>query len=133
VCGLLVYNGYGELGLPASKKNIMEFQKVIDGGVKGVVGGYYHTVVLKTDGTVMTTGNNKNGQLGSGSTEKNQFRFVEAIKGVQEIGGGCCCYHSIVRKQDGTLWGAGDNTESQLGIGSENVKNLDFRAITNVV
>merc|ERR1712032_994161 len=126
----------------------MKFKKVIDGGVKGVVAGKSHSMILKTDGSVWTTGHNGYGQLGQGSTDnrygqlgqkstdKQSFGFVEVMKGVQEIGGGCCCYHSIVRKQDGTLWGTGENRESQLGIGywtnQAHAKNLAFRAITNV-
>ena len=39
------------------------------GGFPGVVGGgYYHTAVLLSNGTVQTFGNNSNGQLGVNDT-----------------------------------------------------------------
>ncbi len=36
--------------------------------VAAIAAGYYHTIFLKSDGSVWATGNNGNGQLGDGST-----------------------------------------------------------------
>ena len=53
---------------------------VLAGDVKAIAAGYWHSIVLKTNGNVMTTGRNDHGQLGDGTwgwgTDKNRFAVV---------------------------------------------------------
>ena len=45
--------------------------------VQAIAGGYYHSMMLKRNGNVWTTGDNKYGQLGDGTnTNKNRFEMV---------------------------------------------------------
>ncbi len=47
------------------------------GGVKAIAGGTEHSIVLKTNGDVLTTGWNNWGQLGDGTkNDKNRFAPV---------------------------------------------------------
>ena len=48
-----------------------------EGDVKVIAGGGYHSIVLKNNGKVLTTGRNDWGQLGDDtSVDKNRFVFV---------------------------------------------------------
>ena len=72
--------------------------------------------MLKQDGTVWTTGENKYGQLGDGSTLAKSS-FVQVLSsGAKAIAAGYD--HSMVLKQDGSVWTTGDNKYGQLGDGS---------------
>jgi alpha-tubulin suppressor-like RCC1 family protein len=81
-----------------------------------VVPGRYHSVAIKTDGTLWVWGNNRDSQLGLGDTtdrsnpeqvgSDSAWAFVAAGNG-----------HTVAVKTDGTLWAWGDNDDGQLGLG----------------
>ena len=49
-------------------------------GAQAIAAGMWHSMVLKTDGTVWVTGYNKYGQLGDGTTS-NKRNFVKVLSG----------------------------------------------------
>ena len=49
--------------------------RLFAGDVQAIAAGYYHSMVLNTDGNVWVTGENNNGQLGDGSNIDND-KFV---------------------------------------------------------
>ena len=65
------YNEYGQLG-DGSKINTARtaFVQVISADVKAVAAGNSHTILLKTDGSVWTTGTNEYGELGDNPMSK---------------------------------------------------------------
>lgn len=65
--------------------------------------GFYHTVGLKADGTVIATGRNDEGQCS-----------VSAWTGVQAVA--CGAYHTVGLKADGTLAATGRNDEGQCDV-----------------
>ncbi len=77
--------------------------------------GGYHTLILKTDGTLWATGANTNGQLGDGTTT-NRLVPVQIMTGVANMFAGG--YHTLILKTDGTLWATGTNGSGQLGDGT---------------
>lgn len=86
----------------------------------------FHTLFLKTDGTVWATGFNNYGQLGDGSNE-NQVTPVEVrvdgvpMSAVMAISAGMS--HSLFLKTDGTVWACGANYSGALGDGTTNDRN----------
>jgi alpha-tubulin suppressor-like RCC1 family protein len=113
------YNYYGELGLGDSNNRAV-FTQVTSAGsnVKDVVAGARHTVILKTDNTVWTTGYNSMGQLGLGNqNDTYTFTQVSGIRDVAQIAAGN--YHTVILRNDGTVWTAGDNFYGQLGRSNE--------------
>ena len=78
--------------------------------------GYNHSVILKTDGSLWTTGLNTNGRLGDGTTT-NQSSPVQILSsGVKTLGE--VDKTTLFIKSDHTLWGMGNNSAGQLGDGT---------------
>ncbi|MGE5328107.1 MAG: Calx-beta domain-containing protein [Deltaproteobacteria bacterium] len=87
---------------------------------KQIAGGGYHTVALKTDGTVWTWGRNNNGQLGDNSTvQKNILGQVKSSDGtlsltrITAVAAGE--YHTAALRSDGTVWTWGNAENGRLG------------------
>ena len=65
--------------------------------------GFYHTVGLKTDGTVLAAGRNEEGQCN-----------VSGWVGIEAVS--CGAYHTVGLKSDGTVVAVGRNTEGQCDV-----------------
>jgi alpha-tubulin suppressor-like RCC1 family protein len=78
--------------------------------------GAYHSLALKSDGTVWAWGRNYDGPLGDGTTTKSLTPVqVKNLSGVTALAG---AYHSLALKSDGTVWAWGNNEYGQLGDGT---------------
>ncbi|MCX7775881.1 MAG: hypothetical protein N2067_07270 [Spirochaetaceae bacterium] len=100
--------------------------------VQEVAIGGFHTLVLKTDGTLYGTGGNNTGQLGLGNNDnKNTLQFV--MSGVKAVAAGAL--HSLVLKEDGTVWAMGDNSAGQLGLGDTTTRTspTQIPGLVNIV
>jgi hypothetical protein len=124
-------NHTGQLGNNDTGNSSTPVQVVGQGGsgyltdVLAVAGGNEHTVVLKNDNTVWAWGRNCNGQLGNNSTDNSSTPVqvvgpggVDYLTNVIAISTGNTNNHIIALKDDGTVWGWGDNWYGQLGVGS---------------
>jgi len=113
------YNNFGELGLKDSVNRSSPVQVGVGTSWAAVAAGEsYHTVALKTDGTLWAWGANNYGQLGlgdiAGDTNRSSPEQVGALTNWSFVG---CGYHqTLAIKTDGTLWGWGNNDYGQLGI-----------------
>jgi alpha-tubulin suppressor-like RCC1 family protein len=94
---------------------------------KSVTAGGYHTVALRTDGTLWTWGYNSYGQLGLGHFSPSSYHREKSPQKVGQennwksvTAGG---YHTGAIKTDGTLWMWGHNYYGQLGNGQIYHKN----------
>ena len=92
--------------------------------------GFFHTVARKSDGTLWSWGDNRDGQLG------NETR-IDRNTPTQEITGATNWsvlaageYHTVACKSDGTLWSWGRNTYGQLGNGTKTDSNIPIQEIT---
>ncbi len=78
--------------------------------------------VLLANGTVLAWGENRDGQLGDGTTEEKDVPTpVAGLTGVRAIALGAESSlggHLLALRSDGTLWAAGGNGRGQLGDGT---------------
>ena len=93
---------------------------------KTISAGEYHTIAIKTDGSLWAWGSNFAGQLGDGTnTDRNSPVQIGMATNWASIGTGGS--HTIAIKTDGTLWAWGYNGSGELGIGTITNKNSPVR------
>ena len=112
-------NSRGQLGIG---NNVDSPIPVLVNGLNNVVAiscGGFHSMALKSDGTVWTWGWNLFGQLGhSDYVDVNSPVQVPSLTGIAGISAGW--NHSLVLKSMGAVMAFGDNGNGQLGIGNLN-------------
>ncbi len=121
VCGR---NDNGQLGLGNSgfgtERTVLT--KVGSATWSKVAGGdYTHSLAIKSDNTLWSTGYNSVGQLGLGHNN-NRDVFTSVGGSWSQIGGGYV--HSLAIDSDGVLKATGRNQEGQLGLGNNDAKDV---------
>ena len=82
-----------------------------------------HTLILKNNGTLWGCGRNDYGQLGLGD-ESNRTTLTQIISNINDVKSVYCGYtHTLILKNNGTLWGCGRNDYGQLGLGDTNSRS----------
>jgi alpha-tubulin suppressor-like RCC1 family protein len=79
--------------------------------------GIGNSFVIKTDGRLWATGLNIYGQLGVGSSDNEFLSFIQVGAATNWKTVFPADSYTIAMKQDGTLWGCGQNVYNQLGQG----------------
>ena len=121
-------NYFGQLGdgtYGNNRTTPVEVSDLHGAQVKTLAGGQGHTLALKSDGTVLAWGYNRDGELGDGTNEdsptpvrvKDFHDPTGNLSGVQAIAAGSS--HSLALKDDGTVWAWGYNFDGQLGDGTK--------------
>ncbi len=97
--------------------------------VTAVAAGAYHSLLIKSDGSLWACGYNGSGQLGvSGTTGTDTF--VAVMRDVKGIAAGS--NHSLLVKTDGSLLTCGYNGNGQLGNGTTNSGSIPVKVMDNV-
>ena len=120
-------NDNGQLGIGTTTDNELAPQRVgNDSDWEAISGGNYHSLALKSDGTLYAWGKNDRGQLGIGGTgSETTPRQVGNAGDWKTIAAGDA--HSLALKSDGTLYAWGANHAGQLGNG-ENGADFDDKS-----
>jgi len=112
-------NGFGQLGNgSASGSSATPVQMLSLSGVTAIsANNSYHTLALKSDGSVWSWGANSSGQVGDGSTNTRTTPYqIPGLSGIVAIA--TSSYTSMALKSDGTIWTWGENSSYQLGDGT---------------
>ena len=128
------YNGNGELGLGDTTHRTI-FTKITTNAdnIKSISCGYYHTCMLKNDGTLWGCGENSYGQLGLGKTTSTETIFTQITTKVNDVKSvHCGGRFTLMLKNDGTLWTCGHNGYGQLGLGDTSDRATFTQVTTNV-
>ena len=110
-------NSYGQLGdgTTTSRSRYGDVNALGNDVVRAAA-GYFHSLAVRSDGTVWTWGDNQYGQLGDGTrTNRGSPVRVMGLTGVTQVAAGYG--HSLALRSDGTVWAWGSNTVGQLGSG----------------
>jgi alpha-tubulin suppressor-like RCC1 family protein len=133
------YNFYGQVGDGTSGNNRTTPTQVsgLTSGVVGVAGGVYHSLAVKTDGSVVAWGSNSSGQMGIPGTSQSLVPVaVPNLSLVSAISAGS--YYSLALR--GVVagspagWGWGYNDYGQVGDGtSGTTRTAPVRAPSNLL
>ena len=111
----LGHNGYGQLGDATTVHRPSPISVL--GNVAAIFAGAYHSLAIKSDGSIVGMGMNERGQLGDGTTTlRTSPQAAFLTTGVKQLSAGG--YHTLALKPDGTLWGSGYNITGELGDGT---------------
>jgi alpha-tubulin suppressor-like RCC1 family protein len=122
--------GYGMVGDGTFINRLAPVQLGTDTHWASVSAGGFHTVAMKTDGTLWAWGGNLSGQLGDGTTygRGTPVRVGTDTKWASVSAGGA---HTVAIKTDGTLWAWGDGSLGQLGDGSTSLRSVPVQEGTD--
>jgi len=111
-------NGDGQLGIGTYPSiQLVPVAIASLSGITALAAGDYHSLALKSDGTVWAWGLNTNGQVGNGTLiEASQPVQVSGLSGITAIATGKS--HSLALKSNGTVWAWGLNANGRLGDGT---------------
>lgn len=132
------WDSYGQLGDSTTNWKTTPVQTIPswNGKIKSINAGYLHSLFLKTDGTVWSTGYSGYGELGIG-LYGIRYKPVQAIPSwggpIVEIAGGS--WHSLFLRNDGSVWAAGGNYEGELGDSTTVAKltAVQVKGVTGIV
>ena len=120
------YNYYGQFGNKTTTSGNanpypVKMQKVSN--IIQITAGEHHISMLDADGSIWSTGCNSNGQFGTGTTQSENVLPTQMLDtdgsvlyGVREIASGRD--HTVLIKEDNTVWSVGYNGYGQLGLGT---------------
>ena len=126
-------NGYGLLGFgDYTNKTTITIIGINSGNIKEVCPGGAHMTILKNDNTLWGCGLNDSGQLGLGDANSRTIftQIINNVDNIKSVYGGY--NHTLILKNDGTLWGCGHNIYGQLGLGNTSNKTILTQITTNV-
>ncbi len=127
------YNHSGKLGLGNSTTPVNE-PTLVSGvtDVTSAVSASIATLLLRADGTALTSGDNFYGQLGNGTSGTDRYTFDNVLVGlgtpltnILEIAAGNG--HFLALDEMGYVWAWGQNSQGQLGVGDDDARHFATR------
>jgi alpha-tubulin suppressor-like RCC1 family protein len=126
-CG---YNLRGELGNGTTTQS--NYAILINNSnltnIVQVSAGFYHSLFIKSNGTVLSCGRNDNGQLGDNTiTQRLSPVLITSLTNIIQVSAGYL--HSIFLKSDGTVLSCGLNNYRQLADGTSITSRVPVSAV----
>lgn len=118
-------NWEGQLGDGSTTDRLTPVEISVPGKTfLAISAGEEHSLALASDGSVYAWGNNSNGQLGDASTTNRNAPVEISVTGktFSEISAGDG--HSLALADDGSVYAWGQNSEGQLGDGTQVDRNV---------
>ncbi|HTE01925.1 MAG TPA: hypothetical protein VK668_21700 [Mucilaginibacter sp.] len=110
-------NSYGQSGVGKTQPNDRPIQITTDNDWKYMSAAEYHTIAIKTDGTLWAWGWGNSGELGMG-VQNTRVEFPTRVgRDTNWMSVSCSDGHTVAIKTNGTLWTWGNNADARLGIG----------------
>lgn len=126
------YNTYGQLG-NGGTANTLSFTKHPITNVKTISCSYYTTAFLKNDGSIWACGLNGNYQLGNSVPGSGVLTLTEiTLFGKNNNSVSMGYNHTVVVKNDGSVWACGVNSYGQVGHGAM-IASRPWGQITGIV
>ena len=105
----------------------------VNNDVKFVTCGMNYTFIIKNDGSLWGCGYNSDGQLGLGTYDSDAHTTFTQVttninNDVAEIA--CGNGHSIIIKNDDSVWGCGRNDYGQVGLNNTTTRITTFTQVT---
>ena len=114
-------SGSGQLGIGTTNPTYPTTLPIQVPGLSGVIAiaaGFAHTVAVRQDGTVWAWGFNSFGQLGDGTTVNRPSPVQVVGLSNARAAAAASTAHTLVVKNDGTVWSWGANATGALGDGT---------------
>ena len=134
---MMIEDGYDEA---TSSMTVDELIELLDDSnieidsIKQIACGGSHTFILKNDGSLWSCGYNGKGQLGLGNNTNDSSVFTQVITNinndVKQIA--CGTHHTMMLKNDGSLWVCGDNSSGQLGLNDTTDRTIFTQVTTDI-
>ena len=124
-------NNYSQIGDPAlvNQFTISLPQKIGSDSTWAMVAtGWYHSVALRSDGTVWTWGRNEEGELGDSSlvTQRASPGRMGSLNSWRSISAPPISY-TLAQKADGSVWGWGRNYSGAFGFQADIIKYRPYQ------
>ncbi|WP_049776619.1 RCC1 domain-containing protein [Ethanoligenens harbinense] len=112
------YNSFGDLGDGTTTNSLVWKQVIAPGsGITQLAAAWDTAYALKSDGSVLATGDDSHGELGVGSSSSLVWKQVIAPgSGITQLAAGSHSAYAL--KSDGSVLATGNNQYGQLGIGT---------------
>lgn len=120
-------NSAGQLGDGSLTQRLSPTRSAVD--AVQISAGRFHSLFVKTDGSLWAMGANSTGRLGDGSTT-DHITPIQVASDVVQISGGA--FHSLFVKNNGTLWAMGHNANGELGDGTTTTRLTPVQIATGV-
>ena len=126
-------NGWGQLGLNSREPNITSpVQVFTDKDWQNIAAGTFHSLAMKSNGTLGAWGARSDGRLGTNDNSVGINRFpvqVGSDDNWSNIAAGES--HTLAIRTDGTLWAWGNNDSGKLGDGTESDRYIPVKIGTD--